>query len=588
MKSSRKKENNTTKNRIARKEDTSAMQKTILKFALKNAADFSGKVNKNVVLGQTLRERPEFKKEVPFLIKEIENVVKKVEALTVEQIQKKLLTIAPELLQQKEEVLPGPLKPLPNATIGKVVVRIAPSPSGPLHIGHAYGVALNHEYAKMYGGKLLLRIEDTNPENIYPPAYELIERDAQWLTGNGVAQVIVQSSRLGIYYDYAEKLVAVGKAYVCTCNADEWRDMKNKGTPCSCRSLTQKEQLLRYAKMFNNYAEGEAILRLKTNIKDKNPAMRDFGILRIVEHVHPKMGKEQRVWPLMVYSVAIDDHELGVTHVLNGKDHADNAIKEKMIMEYLGWKSPEYKHWGRINFDGFELSTSKTKIAIERKQYQDWEDIRLPFLPALRRRGYQAIAFHRFALEMGLSLNDKTVTMEEFWKSINSFNRELIEPKAYRYFFIDKPKEIMIKSLVKKEVFINLHPDFPEQGKRLLHVNGKFFISTEDSLDLAAKRIHRLMDCCNFKVDKVGFSFASADYKEYKNAENKGKIIHWLPVNETIDGEILMPDGTTLQGKGEKNMQSLNEGDIIQLERMFFARVDKKEKNKISLWYLHQ
>ncbi|MEK6899801.1 MAG: glutamate--tRNA ligase family protein, partial [Nanoarchaeota archaeon] len=276
------------------------MKTIILKHALKNALDFNGKVNKNVILGLVLRENPNLKEKVPAVLKEIEFAIKEIESMPLEKIKKRLQETAPELLKQKkEEKIEGPLKELPNAQKGKVVVRIAPSPSGPLHIGHAYGASLNYEYSKMYDGKFLLRIEDTNPENIYPQAYELIEKDTRWLTENKVSSVTVQSSRLGIYYDYAEQLVAKGKAYVCTCDADKWRELKNTAVACPCRDLSVKDNKLRYAKMFSGYAEGEAVVRLKTDIKHKNPAMRDFPIMRINEHVHPKTVKEQRVWQLM-------------------------------------------------------------------------------------------------------------------------------------------------------------------------------------------------------------------------------------------------------------------------------------------------
>src|SRR3989338_2237940 len=205
------------------------MKQIIQKYVLKNALDFGGKANPKAVLGFVLKENPALKTNVPAVLKEIEAIVKETEKLSPEQIKKQLEKLAPELLhEKKEEVIEGPLKPLPNAQMGKVVVRIAPSPSGPLHIGHAYGVSLNYEYAKMYQGKLILRIEDTNPETIYSPAYEMIKDDVNWLTGNNVSHVIIQSSRLGTYYDYAEKLVQKGAAYVCSCNADQWRGFKKK------------------------------------------------------------------------------------------------------------------------------------------------------------------------------------------------------------------------------------------------------------------------------------------------------------------------------------------------------------------------
>ena len=565
------------------------MKQIIQKYVLKNSLDYGGKANPKAVLGVVLKENPALKTNVPAVLKEIEAIVKETEKLSPEQIKKQLEKLAPELLhEKKEEVIEGPLKPLPNAQMGKVVVRIAPSPSGPLHIGHAYGVSLNYEYAKMYQGKLILRIEDTNAENIYEPAYKLIEQDAQWLTDNGVNQIVIQSSRLGIYYDYAEKIVQMGKGYVCTCDAEKWKEMKNKSHACPCRSLSVKENQTRYAKMFNDYAEGEAVLRLKTDIQDKNPAMRDFPIVRIVEHIHPKTKKEQRVWPLMVFSVAIDDHELGITHVLNGKDHADNAFKEMKIMDCFGWNHPKYKHWGMINFEGFELSTTQTKKSIAEGKYMGWDDIRLPFLPALRKRGYQPGAFRKFAIEIGLSLNDKKVSMEEFWKMVNAFNKDIIDPVSNRYFFVDNPVKIKIEKAPIKKVELEMHPSHPQRGHRTFEVNDQFVISDGDLTRLEKGVIHRLMDCINFERKGKKFYYLSENYETFKNATNKGQIIHWLPANNTLKMEVLLENGTITTGLGEEGLSKLKEGDIVQLERRYFARLSNTNKKKLTFCYLHK
>ncbi len=572
------------------------MKKSVEKYVLKYALDFGGKANQKVVLGLVLRENPKLKEEVPKVIKEIDKIIKEVEKLSLPEIRKKLEKISPDMLEEKavkEETVAmiGALKPLPNAKKGKVITRIAPSPSGALHIGHAYGISLNYEYAKLYEGKMILRIEDTNPENIYPKAYELIEDDTRWLTENNVSSVVIQSSRLGLYYDYAEKLINLDKAYVCTCDADKWREMKNSGKACSCRSLGKKDNLLRYARMFSGYAEGEAVLRLKTDIKHKNPAMRDFALMRISEHVHPKTGTEQRVWPLMIFSVAIDDHELGVTHVLNGKDHTDNSAKERLIMEYLGWKVPEYRHWGRINFTGMPLSSSKTRLAIEQQEYTGWDDIKLPFLPALRKRGYQPEAFRKFALEIGLSLNDKTVTKEEFWKMVNSFNKEIVEHKANRYFFIDKPVDIKILGMKRRKVKLKFHPDFPERGERAFDVDDHFYISETDMKQLGEGYLHRLMDCCNFRLERDKLVYVSDDYEEYKSSEDKGRIIHWIPINKGKDClkiDVLTEDGKIVSGFGEETIRKLNEGDVVQFERRFFARMETAKQDKVKFVYLHK
>lgn len=559
-----------------------SLEESIKKYALQNAVQFNGKCNPGAVVGKILGEDPSLKKDMKTVSQKVQEIVKEVNLMGLDKQKDELENIDPSLLEKKKGEKKEGLKDLKEA--GKnFKVRIAPSPSGPLHIGHAYGYSLNYEYAKKYNGKFVVRIEDTNPENIYDKAYELIEEDSNWLTENGVDEFYIQSSRLDIYYKYAEELVNLGKAYVCTCDADKWREDKNNGIACPCRDA--KDHKDKYKKLFKGYTDGEAVLRLKTDIQHRNPAMRDFAIMRINEHVHPKLGKKQRVWPLMVLSVAVDDHEMGITHVLNGKDHADNAKKESIIMDYLGWRPPIYQHWGRINFEGFSLSSSKTKIAIEQNEYDGWDDIRLPFLPALRRRGYQADAFRKFAVEIGLSQNDKKVEIEEFWKNINTLNRQIIEPDAHRYFFVQDPIEIVVKDAPQQELELDLHPDNKKKGRKFKTGNA-FFIQKEDFKDFENMETIRLMDCLNFMKKDDVLEFTSLDYETFKKEGNN--IIHWLPDENNVDVEILMPDNETVKGIGESNLSKLKIGDIIQFERFGFCRLDSVEKNVYKFWFTHK
>ena len=313
-----------------------------------------------------------------------------------------------------------------------------------------------------------------------------------------------------------------------------------------------------------------------------------FSLMRINEHIHPKTGKEQRVWPLMVLSVAIDDHELGLTHVINGKDQADNAKKESIIMEYLGWIPPTYKHWGFINFTDLQISKTKTKLAIEQGEYSGWDDIRLPYLAALKKRGYQAGAFRKYGLEIGLSLNDKTVSKAEFWKNINSFNRDLIEKDANRYFFVHDATKVNIIGASAKEAKVKLHPDYPERGERSLHVNGGVYVNEDDIAKLEEGKVHRLMDYCNFEKVNDRYKFVSESYNDYRNSDKKGMIIHWLPDDKNLVVEVMMEDGEELLGLGEKEMLNLEIGSIVQLERFAYCKLVKKENNKLVFWYLHK
>jgi glutamyl-tRNA synthetase len=392
---------------------------------------------------------------------------------------------------------------------------------------------------------------------------------------------------LGKYYDSAEKLISDCNAYVCTCNADAFHTLINKKQACPCRNIGKEENLKRWAKMFGEYDPGEAVVRIKTDVAHPNPAMRDWPALRINTHIHPRQTDKHHVWPLMNFAVAVDDHNLGMTHVINGKEHADNAKRQKYVFDYMKWTSPTYINWGRINFEGFEVSCSKTKEKIQQGEFEDWDDIRLPFLPALRRRGYQPGAFIKLATDIGISLTDKTVSMEEFFKNLNANNKDIIDSVSGRFFFVDDPVEIEIKDMPEMIVEINKHPDFPKRGQRIFKISDRFYVQRSDWARLKNSELYRLMDCANFVKRNKIYVFDGAEYEKYKTFGDF--ILHWLPVgDDLVNIEVLMPDKTIRKGFGEPELKNISKGDVVQLERFGFCRLDKKEKNKLVFWFAHR
>ncbi len=567
------------------------MREIILPYALLNAFKHGGKASAGAVLGHVLAAQPELKSRIKEVQQEIATTLAEVNSLSKDDQLRQLTNIAPSLLEEKKEEKKTELKELPNATRGKVVMRFAPSPSGPLHIGHAYLLLLNSEYVKKYEGKLILRLEDTNPSNIDAGAYKMIEEDAQWLTKNNVASVVIQSDRLHLYYDYAEKLVRNGKAYVCICEPDAWKEIMTKKMSCSCRELPTIENTKRYHALFISYKTGEAVLRLKTDITHKNPAMRDFALMRINEEEHPRTKRKHRVWPLMNFAVAVDDHDLGITHTVRAKDHMDNEKKQRCLFEALNWSMPEHCYVGRINFKDLDISKTKTKELIRQGVYSGWDDIRLPFFRALKRRGYQPEAFVRFALEVGLTQNDKTVSEEEFYKNINAFNKDVIDGASNRYFFVEEPKEIVIEGAPDHTTTLLLHPDNPKKGKRILKTHETFYISGPDYDALHADTLYRFMDCLNFEKRGGKFFFHSQEYERYK--EKGERIMHWLPkagnaVTNVVNVEVLMPDKTKRIGLGESALKKLYVGDVVQFERFGFVRLDERKKDQLIFWYAHK
>ena len=339
--------------------------------------------------------------------------------------------------------------------------------------------------------------------------------------------------------------------------------------------------------MHTDYEVGQAVVRIRTNIEDPNPAMRDWPALRINEAPHPRQGTKYKVWPLMNFSIAIDDHETSVTHTIRGKDQVDNAKRQQYIYDYLGWTPPINSFIGKINFEGLEISKRKIKAAIERGQFDDWDDIRLPFVCAMRRRGIQPEAFHKFAFDIGLGLNDKVVPAEDFFKSLESHNRNIIDPKANRYFFVADPVKITVKNSPDQIVQLHLHPDHPERGNRSHKTHTDFYVPKEDFGKIRLGRMYRLMDCLNFVKGKTDLQFDSLEYEKYKHGGEH--TMHWLPLNsQLVDVEVLMPDKKLLKGKGEPLLKELNRGDIVQFERFGFCRLDNIEKGKLTFWFTHK
>ena len=391
-------------------------------YALKNALAYKGKAQQGAVISSLFNEGLK-KNEVKKFVKDISKIINEVNKLSLEEQEKEFKNLKKDVSQRK---VPEGLEELPNVKKGKVVMRFAPSASGGFHIGHAMTLGLIYVYIKKYGGKLYVRIEDTNPENIYKPAYKMIEQESKWLT-NGIAEIIIQSERMNLYYKYTEKLIKKNSAYVCTCSGDDFRKYVKEKKDCPCRKLNIKENLERWKKMLDKkgFKEGEAVLRFKSSggMKNKNPAMRDFPLARINLKEHILQKKKYRVWPLMNLAVTVDDIELGMTHIIRGKDHRDNAKRQEMIYKVLGKKFPWTGFLGRLHIKGLKLSASQITKDIKSGKYSGWDDKRLPTITSLKKQGYKPQAFWKFSEQVGLSETDKTIDKEEYFKLLNAFNR---------------------------------------------------------------------------------------------------------------------------------------------------------------------
>lgn len=555
----------------------------VLKYVLKNALDF-GSVKNAVVLGLILRENPELKNDVPKLMQEINIQILKVASLNKEEIKSKLEKDFPELLQEKKEGSLGPLKPLPEARMGKVVTRLAPEPSKYNHIGHALIFLIQYLYARMYQGRCILRFDDTNPEKSTEEYYQAMLEDLSWL-GIKWDKELLASDDLPRMYSLAEQLIQESQAYVCSCSQEEIKKNRELMQPCACRNKTAKKNLADWKMMLTRkFKEGEVILRLKGDMASNNGVMRDPVIFRICYTPHFRQGTKYCVWPMYDFENPVEDSLNNVTHVIRSKEFELRAELHLYIQKLLNLKSPVVTEIGRYNITGAETQGRVIREMIQAGKVTGWDDPRLVTIKALRRRGFIPEMFKELAQTVGLSKSgghiDPTV--------LASANRSLIDGKVNRYFLVIDPVKVKIVNAPDKEVEIDLHPKFTERGKRHLHPKGEVYIGKKDLENFEPGKLHRLMDYCNFKVEKDEYRFVSEDYESFKKAKNKGLIIHWLPAQETIRCSVLMDDAKTIKGLGEKNMQNLKVNDLVQLEREFYARVDEKNKDEIQFWYLHK
>ena len=394
-------------------------EKKIRAYALKNAIHYGGEARTSSVISALFNEGLK-RSEVKKYSKKVNEIVVEVNKLSSEEQTREFRKL--EKLISVRKGRKG-LPKLPSAKKGKVIMRFAPSASGPLHIGHALTASLSFLFVRKYGGKFYVRIEDTNPENIYPQAYDMIKKESAWLFDN-IAEIVIQSDRMALYYKYAEKLIKKNAAYVCTCTPEKFKEFVKAKKNCPCRKANIKKNLERWKKMLGGgFEEGGVVLRFKSGMRDKNPAMRDFPIARINLTKHPKQGNRYRVWPLMNFAVTVDDIEMKMTHIIRAKDHRDNAERQKKIYKALGKKFPWTAFLGKIKFKDLELSTTKMKKKIEEGKYSGWDDLKLPTIASLKKQGYKPSAFWKFAEQIGFSETDKVIDKEEFFKLLNSFNK---------------------------------------------------------------------------------------------------------------------------------------------------------------------
>jgi len=551
-----------------------SLEQIIRKHVLKNAFDY-GKANAGSVVGKVIGEFPDCKKDMKATMAKISAEIARVSKLTKAQVESEMNGF--EYLVKKEE---KKAIELPNAVAGRVVTRFPPEPSGYPHIGHAKAAWLDYEAAKTYGGKMLLRFDDTNPEKESVEFVDAIKEGLEWL-GIGWASETYTSDNLPAIYDASQKLIEAGKAYVCTCPQEEMSKGRSDGRPCACRGNPTHENSERWKKMLDGtFKEGGAVLRFKGDLSADNTVMRDPSLGRILTAKHYRQGAKYRVWPGYDLAVCVMDHLEGITHSMRSKEYELRDELSTAIYGSLGWKSPELIGFSRLAIKGAPISKRLLTPMVKEKKVMGWDDPRLPTLAGLKRRGILPEAIREFVLSFGLS----KVESEPDWEGLLALNRKLLDPESPHYFFVAEPVELEVKGLEPRTIELKAHPR-KDVGMRKLEVTSHLYISGSDAKGLKTGEIFRLKDLCNVKLTKKGKSLAG----ELVPDSQVDKKIQWVGGGR-LECRVLMPKDLldangeydpksleTVEGYCESSCASLAAGTAVQFERFGFCRFDGKK-----------
>ena len=579
-------------------ENDNELRESIRKAALLNAVSHDGKAQSGAMLGKILGEKAELRSRVKELSGVINSVVSEVNSLSFVE-QKAIVEASWPETQKKEKAEEKHLSPLPNADKYKLIVtRFSPNPDCVLHLGSARAILLSHEYARIYNGKFILRFEDTDPK-IKKPAlkfYDSIRQDLKWL-GCAVDEEYIQSNRLPIYYEYTQKLIGDGNAYVCECPSEEFRKKIIAKIACPCRDLPAGEHLERWHRMLTgSYMEGQAVVRVKTDLENPNPAIRDWPALRIIDTIkypHPRVGSKYIVWPLYNLAAGLDDHLMGMTHIIRGKEHYTNMVRQKYMYDYLGWAYPEAIHYGRLKITGADLSKSKIVAGIKEGTYKGFDDPRLGTFAALRKRGITPEAIKKMIIDVGIKPHDVTLS----WENLYSYNRKILDATSNRYFFVAEPIELKVTQVPKRgfPVSLPLQPDKPELHREYL-INPEensqlsFWIPKKDVEVMEPEKVFRLMELFNIKIESktdssVTAKFASESYEDVRKI--KVQLIQWIPKFTEFPTQVVMPDASVNEGFAEADCKKLKPDAIIQFERFGFVRINEVGE-KLIAYYAHK
>ncbi len=453
---------------------------------------------------------------------------------------------------------------LESGKVTAIQTRFPPEPNGYLHIGHAKSMFVNFGTALKYGGKCNLFFDDTNPSKEKTEFVDAIRADIRWL-GYEWARECYASDFFDTIYEYAEKLIMDGKAFVCDLSAEEIKNTRGTLTepgqesPYRNRSVEENLRLFREMKA-GKYADGEKCLRAKIDMASPNVNMRDPVIYRILHMSHHRTGDKWCIYPMYDYAHPICDYLQGVTHSLCTLEFEDHRPLYDWVGINLGFDpKPRQIEFARLNITNLVMSKRYLKKLVEEGSVHGWDDPRMPTLAGLRNRGVPAAAIRDFCERAGVTKANSECEIGYFEAVI----RDYLNARAPRAMAVLDPLKLVITNYEGGEdVDFDVNPLEPETGTRKVHFSGELYIDRSDfSLDPPPK-YHRLKLGGNVRLKSAYIIRADEAVKDengnvvevrctYFPESRSGSdtsgikakgVIHWVDAKSAVDAVVKQYD----------------------------------------------
>ncbi len=377
------------------------------------------------------------------------------------------------------------------------VTRFPPEPNGCLHIGHAKSICLNFNIAKEFDGRCHLRFDDTNPIKEEREYIEAIQKDVRWLGFDWGQSLFFASDYFDRLYEWAEYLVAEGKAYVDDLSAEEIRQhrgtLTEPGNNSPYRDRPPQENLNLFRSMrAGEFPDGAKVLRAKIDMASGNINLRDPVLYRIMRAQHPRVGDAWRIYPTYDFAHGQSDAIEGVTHSICTLEFEDHRPLYDWLVKNLPTPSrPRQYEFARLNLTYTVLSKRRLIQLVQDGHVTGWDDPRMPTISGLRRRGVPAASIRDFAQRIGVAKSSSVIEVELLEHVI----REHLNKCAARRMAILDPLKVVIENYpADKEETLEAvnNPEDPSAGTRLVPFSRQIYIERADFMEDPPKKFFRL------------------------------------------------------------------------------------------------